>query len=317
MWKRYNEFFLSYFYHIPAEGHPFTGASFIIADVLASVLKRYSLPFGKEQFILAESEYPPGLKRSYYPEGNSQYDPTKTMKFPVVLYKENRKPFPMRAEISSPFLFCSNSFAFYPSGHQGGSIPHYTAYRTGITPAWFYQDGIGMSMLRHCIARPDILQGRKAVILVMHPNMWSESSPSFPYSIEKKFHQLVCEKTLSPMEIQKSISGKDLPKETMVKTDHQILSLTPSQKNEFFFSLEGAEKSVHMPHMVRIYFKSHGYLKYRIHHFEDADQISQERNKSSVLDLFFPPECSKYEFSLTDSLDSPILITKMEIYHCQ
>jgi len=259
MWKRYNEFPLCYFYHIPEEGHPFTGGSFIIADVLSNVLKRYTEQSDADSFVLSESAYvSPGRRnRAYYPTGNSKYDPTKLMSFPVVLSKKTNAVPSLESNTESPFLFCSNSFGAYPSRMAGGSIPHYTIYRTGIIPAWFYQDGIGMSMLRHCVTKPQILQNRKAVILIMHPNMWWEPISAFPVSIKLNITQMVLEKAILPADVQKSISMKEHSDEAIgiLSADNLSLSLNHYQeKSDFFFSIPSSEKDKHLPHIIRVNF---------------------------------------------------------------
>ncbi len=320
MWARYNEFFLSYFYHVPRKSHPFTGTSVIVSDVLSSVLKRYHYRGDTDQFVLAEGGYrAAGNENRYcFPAGNPKYDPGKIMRFPVVLCKATNLPFPANAKIASPFLFCSNSFGVYPDKEQGASIPHYTAQKTGVIPAWFYQNGIGLSILRHCVAKPQILQGRKTLILIMYPNMWYESAPVFPEAIRMNVRQLVQVEELEPRQIQKMVSVKGCQKETAGKliNGDRALSLNHyGPDSEFQFSIDENKEKDHSAHVVRIIFQSHGHLIVQTNNI--PIEISVEKTKQTSLDLFFPAECKKFDFSLRRPERIPLIISSIEIYRCK
>ena len=194
MWKHRFDFPLFYFYHISREAHPFEGASFIAAKVLSEVLKRYD--FEKTARISLE---PMVLKtndpRFFLPAGNKKFNPAENLVFSQVV-RNGKTIGPLEPNTGSPFLFLSNSMFAYPWRRFGASIPGYTAYFTQHIPDWFYQDGIGNQMIRNLVAAPELLNRRKAVIMVGFSGGWRGDFPPIPKYLEDEATEMTLEKTL-------------------------------------------------------------------------------------------------------------------------
>ncbi len=189
---------LMYFYQVAAEGHPFEGASRIAAEQLAKRLARYHFnDVPKGSYSLVESSYSPNLSfpRNYYPPGNPKFSPQQPLRYSVVRTQDGY-PVVLSEDTPSPILMVSNSFGAYPSRPDGGSIPHYLTYLTGIKPAWMYRDGIEEGIFRMMVQKPELLAQRRVVIIVMHPNTWGRELSPLPENISKSYSLIPIKKYL-------------------------------------------------------------------------------------------------------------------------
>ncbi len=268
MLRRHAEFPLTYFYHVPQETHPCVGASWIIGEVLGKLLKRYG-DISNSQFVLKESQYTYSVANNltFLPDKDTQDTKKEYIRFPVVLDKITGKPFAISPDIVSPFLFLSNSFGVYPDAAMGGSIPHYTAYQLGVIPAWSYQNGVDISMLRNCIIKSLILDGRKAVIFIIQPTMWAQAMPQFPPVIQKKYSRLIELNTLSAKQLSGHIKMRGpLPQNKMIlQSDGLSLDLR-QEKNlaQLQIKIPISAEAKHYDCVLRLNYRSHGWIRYKL-----------------------------------------------------
>ena len=287
MYQNRYEYPLFYFFHIPRENHPFEGTSMIAAQELAAVLKRYGTEKSSNLFVMSEARYPDRkvVDRHNYPSGSARYPESEKMRFKAVQI-QGGKDLTISPDTESPYLFCSNSFGAYPSKALGGSIPHYTAFFTKIEPAWFYQDGIGIGMLKTLITRPALLSNRRVVILVMHPNMWSEVIPAIPEVYQKKISRLVPQKIVAANAPEVSCRAA---KQNSIHISNGSLAFThEAQGGCISIKLDPVQNNF-QGYMVRVNFKSNGFLRIKAilgddNHQKAGDfiEISPSRTKSFV-----------------------------------
>ena len=194
MWKGRFDFPLSYFYHVPGEHHPFEGASFAMAKATADVLARYPFQKAEAEIVLTNTAFETTQTRFFWPEGDGAHDPGETMPFNQVF--QGGKPIGnLSTSTGSPFVFLSNSLFWYPQRILGASVPGYTAWFLQALPDWFYQDGTGNPMIRNLVGRPQLLDGRRAV--VMAGAWWSWNGfPPLPKYILDHARRISLEKTL-------------------------------------------------------------------------------------------------------------------------
>ena len=207
MWKQRFNFPLFYFYNIPEEQHPFEGQAFVSAELISTVLKRYQYQESKQEIILVDSTFQSNQSKYFWPNGNEKYDSTKNIVFKQV--NRNDEPIGnLSSSSGSPFLFLSNSYFWYPHRSLGASVPGYTAYFLQAIPDWFYQDGTHNPMIRNLIAKPELLNFRKAVIMVGHPNDWKEFPP-LPKYIQEQATRITLEKTLNAFSDELTLHKND------------------------------------------------------------------------------------------------------------
>jgi hypothetical protein len=99
----------------------------------------------KQAFNLREESRPYG--DFHWPMGNPKYDPSEFVRFSAVATSDG-KTLEIRQGYDSPILMVGSSFIAYPAMERGGSIPHYLAYETGITPDILYRSGSDQSIPR-------------------------------------------------------------------------------------------------------------------------------------------------------------------------
>ena len=166
-----SEYPLLYFYHIPQEGHPLA-VSYIVAEEIAKVLARYNIP-KDETFspVWKNVAYSNTRPRSFYPEGNDKFPHTEQIIFKGVFEEKNR----MHTERASgsPFIFLSDSYGAFPDLTKGGSIPQALSAELGVRCDWLYRNGYSATALSELVKRhTDLLNNRKAVIMLMSPGTW-------------------------------------------------------------------------------------------------------------------------------------------------
>ncbi|MBO4491513.1 MAG: hypothetical protein J5944_09165 [Lentisphaeria bacterium] len=205
MWKERFDFPLFYFYNTPEELHPFEGQSFVSAKVLSTVLSRYQYQKSPQEITLADSLFQTDQPRYFWPPGNEKFDPAKNIVFKQVV-RDNKTIGNLASNSGSPFLFLSNSYFRFPQRSLGASVPGYTAYFIQAIPDWYYQDGTHNPMIRNLIAKPQLLNFRRAVIMVGHPDDWKEF-PFIPKYIQDKAKRITLEKTISAFSDEVTINN--------------------------------------------------------------------------------------------------------------
>ncbi len=148
--------------------------------------------------------------------------------------------------------------------------------------------------------------------------MWYESAPAFPEPVRMNARQLVQVGDLEPRQIQKIVSVTGSQKKTvgkLINGDHALSLNYYRPDSEFQFSIDKMKEKDHSAHVVRIIFQSHGHLIALANHI--SIEISVEKTKQTSLDLFFPAECEKFDFSLRRPERAPLIISSIEIYRCK
>ena len=208
MWKHRFDFPLFYFFHIPAEGHPFEGTSLIAAKVVSEVLKRYDYSQTDQPITLEDSDYKTNDELYFWPEGNKKFNPEDNIVFKQT--NQNRKTIgELAVNTGSPFLFLSNSYFMYPRRSLGASVPGYSAFYLQHIPDWFFQNGIGNPMIRTLITNRDALSNRKAVIMVGHPSFWRGGFPVLPKYLQDMATNISLEKTLDVIDDKLVVSESE------------------------------------------------------------------------------------------------------------
>jgi len=194
MWKHRFDFPLFYFYHISKEVHPLEGTSFIAAQVLSEILKRYEYKKSDSPISLERTTPTRRDPRFFWPKGNAKFNPDEHIVFSQVV-RDGETIGSLLPDTESPFLLLSNSLFAYPWYRLGASVPGYTAYFIQSIPAWLYQDGIGNEMLRNLVANPQYLHHRKAVI--MFSGDWHRGAPNIPKYLQDGAQAMTLEKTMN------------------------------------------------------------------------------------------------------------------------
>lgn len=195
MWKHRFDFPMFYFYNVESETHPFEGQAFIAAQVLSEVLKRYQYSVSEQPVELEDFVFETDQERYFWPKGNPRFDPKKNISFKQVT-RDGKTIGGLSINTGSPFLFLSNSFFWYPYRPQGASLPGYTAFFLQHVPDWSYQDGIHNQMIRNLICAPEVLQKRRAIIMVKAPFMNGGGFPPLPRYLSEHAGSISMEKTL-------------------------------------------------------------------------------------------------------------------------
>ncbi len=205
MWKGRFDFPLSYFYHVPSEHHPCEGASFAMAKAAADVLSRYPFPKAEPEIVLTNAVFETTQTRFFWPAGNEAHDPGENMSFNQVF--QGGKPIGnLSSSTGSPFVFLSNSLFWYPQRILGASVPGYTAWFLQTLPDWFYQDGTANPMIRNLVSRPQLLDGRRAVVMAGAPYSWN-GFPPLPKYILDHARRISLEKTLEAASDEIAVFG--------------------------------------------------------------------------------------------------------------
>jgi len=238
MWKERFDFPLFYFYNSAEEPHPFEGEAFVSAKVLSDILKRYPYKKSKKKITLADTVFETDQPRFFWPAGNQKFDPSQNIVFKQVLRNENAIG-GLSAGSDSPFLFLSNSFFYYPQRYLGASLPGYTAYFIQAIPDWLYQDGTHNPMLRNLVAKSQLLNSRRAVIMVGHPDDW-KGFPPLPRYIQDHAGKITLEKTLHPVSEEITIHDNDLFQHSLEQSNAVVFIPNDSTvpPNDSHFDLE-------------------------------------------------------------------------------
>lgn len=207
MWEARFDFPLFYFYNVPEEFHPFEGMSFVAARQLAEVLERYPYRKSGQEIVLTNAVFETGQERFFWPAGNGKFDPAENIAFRQV-FRDGKTIGGLWERSDSPFLFLSNSFFWYPQRLLGASIPGYTAYFLQAIPDWVYQDGATSPLIKYLFSYPNILDARRAVVMVGDPNGW-KGFPPIPKYIQDGAKRLTLEKTLLPTSDEVTIHDTD------------------------------------------------------------------------------------------------------------
>ena len=277
MWEHRFDFPLFYFYHIPAEGHPFEGQAYISAKAISEVLKRYEYSKTEQPITLEDSDFKTNDARFLWPEGNEKFNPKENIIFKQT--NQNKKTIGnLAVNTGSPFLFLSNSYFWYPQRSLGASVPGYTAFFLQHIPDWFYQDGIGNPMIRNLVSDPQALSNRKVVIMVGHPSHWSNSFPSFPKYITDKAKCISLENSL---DFQSSdITNLDNGSFMFEKDEDNVTSFTQNtemDKPNRYFDIQMSIPSVIDKEtcMLRINFRTNSYITTIVSDKDTKDIIDQ------------------------------------------
>ncbi|OGU10782.1 MAG: hypothetical protein A2075_06420 [Geobacteraceae bacterium GWC2_58_44] len=126
---------LMYWYQDFAQNHPAEGISWVIAEEFAKRANRYSrvnsLP--KQVFTLKDASTAEDWVNFKWPAGNPKFSNTEYVRYTTVV-DNKEKPVGLKKGQASPVLVLGSSFITAPSLSNGGSIPSYFAYLTGIIP---------------------------------------------------------------------------------------------------------------------------------------------------------------------------------------
>ena len=194
MWKERFDFPLFYFYHVPTERHPCEGASFAMARAVSEVLERYPYQKAESEIYLTNAVFETTQPRFFWPDGNEKYDPRENMAFRQV-FQGDAPIGELSPSTGSPFVFLSNSLFWYPQRVLGASVPGYTACFLQALPDWFYQDGTANPMIRNLVVRPELLDGRRAVVMAGASYSWN-GFPPLPKYIRDHARRISLEKTM-------------------------------------------------------------------------------------------------------------------------
>lgn len=205
MWKERFDFPLFYFYHCPDEFHPCEGAAFIVAKETAKVLERYPFQKAEPEITLRDFRFETGRDIYLWPEGNEKFDPSKNLVFKQAL--QGDEPLGVVLDSGSPFLFFSGSLFWFPQGDLGASVPGYAAYFLQARTDWFYQRGDFNPRIKH-LANSQILDSRRAVVMVGGPENWT-TVPPMPRYILDGVRRIALEKTIPATSDEITVDCKD------------------------------------------------------------------------------------------------------------
>ena len=213
---------LMFWYQSFREEHPAEGTAMVIAEELAKRLNRYERikAAPKEVFTLQQGVIPPGSYR--WPEGNPRFNPSESVKFSSVFTKNNTA-LQFKQGTDSPVLVVGSSFISSPSLEQGGNIPSYLAYLTGVVPDVLYRNGSNDAIPRSIAREGDLFLKNRSVCIF----------PIVPWSV---YGELDSPQIIDPMQRDKvllaSYSGRELLSKIKISSD------TPKQV--FSFSADGS-----------------------------------------------------------------------------
>lgn len=169
---------LMYWYQDFGEWHPAEGIAWVIGEEFAKRISRYSRVnlLKKNQFILKKAS-----SREYkWPDGNTQFDPSEYVQF-LVVQDGNGNPLGLKQGLDSPVLVLGSSFIVSPSRSQGGSIPQYLAYLTGVIPDILQRNEGDLMMPRSVAREGDVfLQSRSVCLFPFTPDMPYKALASLP-----------------------------------------------------------------------------------------------------------------------------------------
>lgn len=191
MWNQRFNYPLFYYYYSKKEFHPCEGFSFVAAQVLSDVLKRYNPITSNHQITLHNIVLP---KKSDWPKGSSKYPPGSRLYIKNVL-QDGTPLRDLKSNTGSPFLFLSNSFLKHPDKDLGASVPAYTAYFIQTVPDWMLREGSNNSILRLLVQDNSILSNRRAVIMGVSPTAHWKGFPKLPKYITDEAKSFSLEKT--------------------------------------------------------------------------------------------------------------------------
>jgi hypothetical protein len=177
-----------YWYQDFEEDHPAEGIAWVIADELARRVSRYERVkgFPKKNLILKEVSASAGWLGHKWPNGNSKFNPSDFVRFKAVI-GEDGNPLKLRQGNDSPVVILGSSFIATPSMSKGATIPHYFAYRTGITPDLVYRNDADFMMPRS-VAREgeSFLKNRSVFLFPFTPFTPYKALASIPILDAKK-----------------------------------------------------------------------------------------------------------------------------------
>ncbi len=295
MWKHRFDFPLFYFYTLEAEQHPFEGQAVITAQMLSGVLKRYRYSRTDQPITLEDADFKADDddSRFFWPKGNKKFDPAKTIGFKQT--NQNGRPIGnLAVNTGSPFLFLSNSFFWYPQRELGASVPGYTAFFLQHVPDWLYQDGINNQMIRNLVCSPEILQKRKAVIMVKMPAMCREGFPDLPRYLSEHVEVITMEKSLGFLD--SGIKIHDNGSFTFKKEKDGLVHFTRNMlkfraENQFGIELAIPPCEGKTTCMLRMNFKKNSSISLNVLDAADGSVIDSTRlpsGKNARFDFFIP-----------------------------
>jgi len=166
---------LMYWYQDFSEVHPAEGTSWVIADEFAKRVSRYSRveSMPKQIFTLKvnlkDAPITDGWQSLKWPPGNPKFRTLDNVRYSTVV-DDKERPVELKKGLDSPVLVLGSSYIATPSLTQGGTIPHYFAYLTGIVPDLVHRRDADLMMPR-IIAREgdDFLRNRSVCLFPFHP----------------------------------------------------------------------------------------------------------------------------------------------------
>ena len=179
MWRHRFDYPLFYFYGHARDIHPLEGELKTAAKVISDILQeRYCNILKKDSFSL-QKVFIDNNELYVYPEGHPSYSSTQPIEFDGVT-RQNKSMSFLSVNSGSPILFLSSSlFGYREMQAVGASVPHYLCFYLQSLMDWKYQSGVENSMLRNLISSSEILNNRRAVVMVGRYDSWN-GGPVFP-----------------------------------------------------------------------------------------------------------------------------------------
>jgi alginate O-acetyltransferase complex protein AlgI len=172
MWKHRFDLPLFYYYMTQEEYHAFEGTFLFASECLSNILKRYTYKKTDQEFQLVRTKCIGTDSMWFYPPGNPNFPSSSNIEYYRVKAGESVLK-DLKKNTGSPFLFLSNS-GFGKFLVNDLAVPIYCAYYLQMIPDWFYQEGVGPTLLYNLVSSPEQLSHRKAVIMIGSSwgNMW-------------------------------------------------------------------------------------------------------------------------------------------------
>ena len=241
MFKHRFDYPLFYLYNAN-DSHPHEGCYFLSANLVSDILSRYTITDKKlysDSFLLKKARIQSSENKFIYPEGDSILA-QKPFEFQTVEYNGTHLSLNLRNgyfrknvlkdESNHPILLLSNSFfGSYPIGQV--SFASYLSYFLKTIPDWVYQDG-NTGLLQYLIQNPSLLNNRKVVVMVGHPNFW-RAPALFPKYLRDNVTKIIFQKKVYARELDISF-----PSYYKTKQSTDNLTIDANKDNRFYFEIE-------------------------------------------------------------------------------